>query len=69
MKGRSASEIAGAMRRVYRIDEPVMFELLPGDHAGIAAIELIALWLKESELAREDFRDFRKKVEARHAKT
>ena len=59
MTERTASEIAAAMRQAYRPDEPAQFTIQPGDHKAIAGLELIALWLKQSERAREDFNEWR----------
>ena len=61
MTERTASELAAAMRAAYRPDEPVQFTIQPGDHKAIAALELIARWLKQSENARADFRQWRER--------
>ena len=61
MTERSASERAAAMRAAYRPDQPVQFTIQPGDHKAIAGLELIALWLKKSENARADFREWRER--------
>ncbi len=60
MTERTATEIAQAMRAAYMHDRETQFTLLPGDHKAIAAIELIAMWLKESGRAREAFNEWRK---------
>lgn len=60
MTERTATEIAQAMRAAYMHDRETQFTLLPGDHKAIAAIELIAMWLRESGRARDDFAAWRK---------